>query len=845
MQGFLFVFLLLWLSLLASKVEAQFITRTEADSLFEALYTSRPDTNRVKIWLHLGEYQVYKPGEFKADMDSAMTYAHQANELSRQLGYYKGEAKSLNLLGTIYKESRNFDQGIAYQQAAIQLFEQHKDISGSAGSYLLLAQVMRDKGDTQEARKVVQKAIDLYSKNGYLQETGHSYLEMGNTYANWGEELKEKIKFYTQALKIFRQADNKKSQADILKDLGDLYALQNNYGQSLVELHKALALYRTIHYQQLQGVYDLLGVVYGSLGDYQEALKYGLLAVKTAESLKDSSLQLCTIYNRVGITYRELKQYQKAYFYYKKSLQVAQKYNHIPSITYLTSNISNVLLYLDKPDEALKLLLTTAQKYPPQALPDRMRLLSRFLNTYTYMKQYTLAQQYCDQLIELSDNLDKNDSNLQFVFPPVIKFFLARKEFDKARKYLAKSAAFCEENRHIIGAYTTHLLWFQLDSMQANYPSAIRHFQLYKQFQDSLFSETKSRQLTAIEVQYETEQKEKDLQLKEQNIRALTKERHLQAKQIEQAGLIRNGFIGGAFLLLLLLGVIYNRYRLKQVTNLQLEAQQLELQSRNQALQVQQAQLEVQQQEIYQKNEHLSRLLAEKESLLMQKDTLIIEKEDLLKEKDGLLTEQERLLKEIHHRVKNNLQVVMSLLNSQAASLQDKAALSAIQESQNRVQAMALIHQKLYQSEGVARIDMPSYIQEVVAYLRDAYCIYQSIEFDLQVDEIELDVTQAVPLGLIINEAITNALKYAFPNGRAGKITLILQRLGRFKYQLAISDDGVGLPQGYTPSRSRSLGMTLLHGFSGQLGGDLHIISPPGLTISLMFEDEQLVSIYA
>jgi two-component sensor histidine kinase len=312
-------------------------------------------------------------------------------------------------------------------------------------------------------------------------------------------------------------------------------------------------------------------------------------------------------------------------------------------------------------------------------------------------------------------------------------------------------------------------------------------------------------------------------------------------------------------MLLVLLAVIYNRYRLKRRSNLLLQAQQRQLQAQQQELQAQhlelQAQkdvLQAQQEEINHKNEHLSQLLGEKDSLLGQKDTLIGEKEGLLSEKDTLLfqqerllAEKERLLKEIHHRVKNNLQVVMSLLNSQAASLEDKAALSAIQESQHRVQAMALIHQKLYQSEGVARIPMQEYIEEVVAYLHESYCLDQLVYFCVEVAPIELDVTQAVPLGLIINEVITNAFKYAFPDGRPGTVCLSLQRHGEAAYQLTIADDGVGLPAHYDPLQSRSLGMTLLHGFSGQLGGELTITSQAGLTINLVFEEEQLSPSYA
>ena len=158
---------------------------------------------------------------------------------------------------------------------------------------------------------------------------------------------------------------------------------------------------------------------------------------------------------------------------------------------------------------------------------------------------------------------------------------------------------------------------------------------------------------------------------------------------------------------------------------------------------------------------------------------------------------------------------------------------------------MALIHQKLYQSESLARIPMSSYIEEVVAYLHDSYSLYQPIRIELSVEDIELDVTLAVPLGLIINEAITNAYKYAFPNERTGTITVRLHSIKETSYKLVIADDGVGLPANYDPSHSRSLGMTLIHGFSRQLGGKLSISSTSGMCISLLFEEVQLIKVYA
>ncbi len=834
-----FLPVMLWLLLLTLPAKAQPVPAAEVDSLRKALAQTQTDTNQVKLWVRLGEFQVYKPGEFPADLDSARTYAEQARRLSRKLGYYQGEARSLNLLGTTSKELQDVPGAVAYHRAAIALLEHHRDWRGVAGSLVLLAEAWCQKRDLAQARKNAQTAIHLATRKGYLQQAAEACIGMGNTYDYHGEGLKVKMQYYQQALQLFTKAGNRRKQADVLKSIGDIYNFGGNKAQALIELRKALALYRSINHPELHELYDLMGNISARMGDYQEGLKYGLQAVMIAESLKDTTMAMCTIYNRLGITYSLLKQYQKALFYFNKALPVAQKYNDRSSIPRIINNISDVLLRsLHQPEEALKLLRQTVRTYAPLNTNDSTMYTYNFLGSYTELKRYDLAQRYCNQLLALSDQLGKNDSHQRFVFPGVIPFFLASKQLEQARHYLSEYELFCKNSRDLKEASWVQLMWFRLDSLQGKYASAIQHYQRYKQLEDSLYNETKSKYLASLEVISETEKKEQDIKLKEQSIKALTRERLLQAQQIRQDQFLRNGIIGGAVLLLLLLGVIYNRYRLKRRSNQQLWVQQ-------QKLQAQHEELQAQQREINHKNEHLSQLLAEKDALLVLQNTLLGDKEALLKEKDSLLTGQERLLKEIHHRVKNNLQIVMSLLSSQADSLEDKAALSAIQESQHRVQAMALIHQKLYQAEGVARIPMRDYIEEVVAYLSDYYNLSQPIAFHLSVDDIELDVSQAVPLGLIINEAMTNAFKYAFPGGRAGTVRLSLHRRAAASCELTIADDGVGLPQHYDPSLSRSLGMTLLHGFSQQLGGQLTITSPPGMRVRLVFDNEQLGLVHA
>ncbi len=148
----------------------------------------------------------------------------------------------------------------------------------------------------------------------------------------------------------------------------------------------------------------------------------------------------------------------------------------------------------------------------------------------------------------------------------------------------------------------------------------------------------------------------------------------------------------------------------------------------------------------------------------------------------------------------------MSLLNSQSAYLHNDDALVAIRDSQHRVQAISLIHKKLYQSDNVGVIHMPHYIHELVDYLKDCFDTNRKVSFRIDVSPLQLDVSQAVPIGLILNEAITNSIKYAFTGNREGIIAISFKQSEEGHYTLVIADDGKGLPADFDPAQSRSLG---------------------------------------
>jgi two-component sensor histidine kinase len=199
------------------------------------------------------------------------------------------------------------------------------------------------------------------------------------------------------------------------------------------------------------------------------------------------------------------------------------------------------------------------------------------------------------------------------------------------------------------------------------------------------------------------------------------------------------------------------------------------------------------------------------------------------------LREKEVLLKEIHHRVKNNLQVVASLLYLQSDSLDDPQLLAQFQESQHRIHSMALIHETLYQARDLAHVDFAQYIQALAAYLMQSYTVDDArIILQTHTHEVWLDIDAAVPCGLILNELVSNTLKHAFPDGRPGEIHLDLRSEPGLT-TLRVRDTGVGFPDGLDVRQAESLGLQLVGMLTEQLGGTIDLSRAEGTTVTLTF----------
>jgi len=203
------------------------------------------------------------------------------------------------------------------------------------------------------------------------------------------------------------------------------------------------------------------------------------------------------------------------------------------------------------------------------------------------------------------------------------------------------------------------------------------------------------------------------------------------------------------------------------------------------------------------------------------------------------LQEKEMLLKEIHHRVKNNLMIIASLLNLQSRYIKDKKALSIFKESQSRANSMALIHEKLYRSTDLKRINFGEYIKTLSTDLFRTYVGDPSrVRLNIDVEDVMLDINTSIPLGLILNELVSNSLKHAFPDERTGEINVVFT-LTNDEYQLKVSDTGIGFPSDLDYRNTDSLGMQLVTSLTSQIDGELELDTTKGTEFCIKFKEKE------
>ncbi|WP_162996286.1 tetratricopeptide repeat-containing sensor histidine kinase [Mucilaginibacter celer] len=731
--------------------------------------TQKQDTNRVLALLKHSRTLIMKTAVTRPEADSAGMLCSRARQLAFKLHYLRGTGNEL----------------------------------------LIRALILRWQKDGEGSRKTALQALEIFKKINDPAGQADAYNICGDGLSNADNQIVQKIGYFKQAIRMLLISDQKERAAALLTYLGDLEICNSSYNQALKDLQHSLSLYRSVNSKNLQATYDLIGYDYIQLHNINEALKYNLLAVQTAEQNGESGSLLATIYNRIALTYAFAEDWPKCTSYLKKALHQAYKMNDSLSIVQISFNVAAAMSHSHQVAASIP-VITRIQSFKlfQQDITWRARAATLLLEAYIQKKDYKVARHYFNECVNFLNSKKIEQHVYEGIFSGIIAYYQATNQFDKTYPYITAHVRYCNAAKIALSVDNDDdFRLFKADSASGKMLSAVRHLQRYMLFSDSVKSEKNRKQTALLEVQFEAEKKDRDIRFKEKNIKLLTRQAQLQDIGFRQERMIRNWTIAASVLLLLVIAILYNRFRLKQRSSRFLETQHLALKA--------------QQQEINCKNKELVHL-NEKQF-------------DLLKEKEWLL-------REIHHRVKNNLQITMSLLNIQSSYMDNGFALDAIVNSQRRMQAMSLIHTKLYQSDNLAYIDMSSYIPELVGYIKDSFNEGEFIRFELQTPPFQLDISQAVPIGLILNEAITNCIKYAFRGRSAGRIRIIMEKDDHDLYTLTIADDGVGIPEEKDGAIRNSLGMNLMRGLTVQLQGEFSVKNTNGTTITVQFKDFKLMA---
>lgn len=650
--------------------------------------------------------------------------------------------------------------------------------AGEDGFVLLLdSYVAWEYQDRAKARLLLDKAIVLLNKGNNYFMRGKAYIALADYYDMQNPaEVADRMRAFQAAIAAFKAGGLIEQEADTYQRLGET---DSSDVTTEVSLRKALALYESIHFRETQGAYNLLAGVFIFRGNFPEALKYDLKALTIAEAVGDTTLQLCTINNHIAIIYQHNHDTANAVKYYSEALRIAEKYNDKGTVYLLTHNIASIYFSMRNAVRARELLESVQHKYGPPDKKDAVtnqRFVTDLLRLYTLTRQFDRAAPYSRELIDIESSFARNYEVLSDIYVYLLEYFLASGQYSRMPVYLKKDEAAATGYGSPRNLLTFHLLWFSYDSAVHDYKGAVEQLLAVTQWRNVINSNVRDRALKQLQVQYETQKKEDE-------ITALHRQTKLEKANARQAMVIKNISVAGIIAVIIIAILLFRQNRLKQ---------------RNNNL-------------VTRQNEKLQHLVSEKEWLL----------------------------KELHHRVKNNLQIVMSLLESQSEFIDNEPALAAIHNSEHRIHAMSLIHQKLYNTDNVATINMALYIRELGSYLADSFNTGQQIRITYDVQDIELDVSQAVPLGLIMNEAITNAMKYAFPDSRRGVISISFTAAGPHHYLLCIGDNGIGFPAASINKKRGSLGMTLMEGLTGDLNGSFSVDSGNGTTIRILFPSGQ------
>lgn len=544
----------------------------------------------------------------------------------------------------------------------------------------------------------------------------------------------------------------------------------NQLDSCLHYLHQAESLFiATKHFDKQGATACDIGMAYYLRGSYELGLRNYLRAYDLMKQYSEKK-DICKILNNIGLVYKARRDFKNAVRYYQSSLAIKKEINDEKGIVNTTMNIGSLYQKQD--------MFDSAYFYANQArmMAEKLNLKQDILSSKSNMGAALASMNRLEEAKEILLAMEKEalENNFRQTMPTISEglgtIYMQEGNIRLALKYYFDAYDRAKAANSLPSMAVFCKEIANAYAKSGDYKKAYLYLDTTKVMYDSLMNIENSRQINEMSAVYESGEKEKEIQ--KLNSANVINEASLMARRKE-----RNYFILSTLLFIGLTGIAYRAY----VGNRK------------------------------------------------KKNQLDIQKKQIEKS----LEEKEILLKEIHHRVKNNLQIVSSLLSLQSNYIVDPTALDAVRESKNRVQSMAIIHQNLYQDESLVNIDVKEYVEKLVEYLFHSYNIHDNrVKLEMDIHPLQLDVDTLVPLGLVLNELINNCLKYAFPTPVKGRI-LVRLKLEHDTLKLSVYDNGVGIKSRESHFDQNSFGHKMINAFMKKLKGDIRIYNEDGTKVDI------------
>lgn len=631
------------------------------------------------------------------------------------------------------------------------------------------------RADTAKAYEYAEQALRISVREQYPAGEVGAYSNLAEYYRIKGD-LELALELYHKGLGICEEVGLEREACKLNNKVGVIHQTLADYDLAYEYFQRSFMLNTKLDDKPaIAGSYNNIGNIYYLRGNYQHALENYLLSLRIREQMGDKA-GMAASYNNIANIYSQQQNYSRALEYYMCGIAIKEELNDKKSLSNSYSNLGALYYRINDNKKAMQFYLKA--KEVSTEVGDNTGLgliLVNIGNALRDQGQYSEAIGNYNQAQKLYSEIG-DKRGIAAIYNSIGELYVRMKSYPTAIVNLTKALEIAKSIDAKEEIKNSYSALARASEGTGDYRMANQYYRDFIAMKDSLSNEASAKMITEMETKYRSGKKQKEIDL-------LKKEKEIQAIRYKNNQIFSYAWMGGAFLLLVLAIVVVVNNRQKQKVNRMLTEQ----------------------------NRKISR----------QKE------------------EKEVLLKEVHHRVKNNLQVITSLLNLQSIHITDPAVAMLFTDCQNRVRSMALIHEKLYTAADLSKVELRSYVESLAQSLLSTYQLNSNISLDLQLSVKSFGVNTLIPVGLLLNELISNSLKHAFSGEKIenGAITVKLRSLQDHQYEMIVGDNGSGMPNHLLHEPGTSLGLELVHTFVEQLEGNIERLDEPGTVFRIVFTD--------